>query len=146
MASAPETARFARRWNEEIWGEGNLDATDDLVAEDFVGYDASRSEPVRGPEGVREIAEALLAGFPDCEVDLEQVVAEGDWVAQRLTASGTHEGEFMGIEPTGKEMEVAVMSFQRVRDGKVVEERQIVDTLGMLAQLGVVEPPEEDPN
>ena len=143
MATEQATKEFARRWNEEIWGQQNTDIIDDLVDEDFVGYDPSRPEPVRGPEGVREVVEMLFSAFPDTQVDLEEIVAEGDRIAMRITASGTHEGEFMGIEPTGEEMEVEVMSFQRIEDGKAVEEWQIVDTLGMLQQLGAVELPGE---
>lgn len=136
-----ENKEFARHWNEEIWSKQNLDAIDDLVAEDFVGYDSSQPEPVRGPDGVREVAEMLLTAFPDTEVQLEQVVAEDEWVAQRLTTSGTHEGAFMGIDPTGEEIEVTVMSFQRIENGKAIEEWQVVDTPGMFQQLGVVEAP-----
>ena len=143
MATEQTNKEFARRWNEEIWGQQNVDAIDDLVAEDFVGHDPSRPEPVRGPDGVRTVVEMLFSAFPDTQVDLEEVVAEGDRIAMRITASGTHEGEFMGIEPTGEEMEVSVMTFQRIEDGKAVEEWQIVDTLGMLQQLGVIELPGE---
>lgn len=141
MASIQENKEFARRWNEEIWGQQNLAVIDDFVAEEFVGHDPSRPEPVRGPEGVREVVEMLFSAFPDTEVDLEEVVAEGDRIAMRITASGTHEGEFMGIEPTGEETEVSVMTFHQIEDGKAVKEWQIVDTLGMLQQLGVIELP-----
>ena len=143
MATEQANKEFARRWNEEIWDQQNLGVIDDLVADDFVGRDPSRPEPVRGPEGVREVVEILFSAFPDTQVDLEGVVAEGDRIAMRITASGTHEGEFMGIEPTGEEMEVSVMTFQRIEDGKAVEEWQTVDTLGMLQQLGVIELPGE---
>jgi steroid delta-isomerase-like uncharacterized protein len=143
MTTEQANKEFARRWNEEIWSQQNTDVIDDLVAEEFVGHDPSRPEPVRGPEGVREVVEMLFSAFPDAQVDLEVIVAEGDRIAMRITASGTHEGMFMGIEPTGEQMEVEVMSFQRIEDGKAVEEWQIVDTLGMLQQLGVVELPGE---
>lgn len=63
----------------------------------------------------------LYSAFPDTQVDLEETVAEGDRIAMRITVSGTHEGEFMGIEPTGEQMEVGVMTFQRIEDGKTVE-------------------------
>lgn len=144
MATGQETKEFARRWNEEIWDKQNLDAIDDLVAEDFVGYDPSLPEPVWGPAEVRETVEMLLTGFPDCDVELEAVVAEGNWVAQRMTATGRHEGEFMGIEPTGEEVEVTVMAFHRIENGKTVEEWQLYDLLGLLGQLGVVELPAQD--
>jgi steroid delta-isomerase-like uncharacterized protein len=136
-----DNKEFARRWNDEVWEKRNLDLIDDLVAEEFIGYDPSLPEPIRGPDGVRKIAEMMLSAFPDAQVDLEEVVAEGDLIAVRIRCTGTHEGEYMGIDPTGEDVQFQLMAFQRIEDGKVVEERQMVDHLGLLAQLGVVDPP-----
>lgn len=141
MATAQDTREFARRWNEEIWERGNLDAIDDLVAEEFVGHDPSLPEPVRGPEAVRELVESILNAFPDVEVTLEAVVAEADQVAVYNTFTATHEGEYMGVEPTGREVETPVVAVQRIEDGMAVEERQVIDHLDLLAQLGVVDSP-----
>lgn len=131
----------ARRFNEAVWGRYDFEAIDDLVAEDFVGYNPALPEPVRGPDGVREVAETLHAAFPDCEVELEQVIAEGDWLAQRITATGTHEGEFMGIEPTGNRVELAGMNITRFEDGKWAEGYELWDMFGLLRQLGAIEHP-----
>lgn len=136
-----ENKEFARRWNDEVWGERNLQIIDDLVAEEFVGYDPSLPEPIRGPDGVRKIAEMMLSAFPDAQVDLEEVIAEGDLIAVRIRCTGTHEGEYMGIDPTGEDVDFQLMAFQRIEDGEVVEERQMVDHLGLLTQLGMVDPP-----
>lgn len=133
----------ARRFNEEVWGKYNFEAIHDFVAEDFVGYNPALPEPVRGGDGVREVAEMLHAAFPDCEVELEQVIAEGDWVAQRLTATATHEGEFVGIEPTGKRVEFTGMNISRLVDGKLVEGYELWDMFGLLRQLGIVDLPGE---
>lgn len=134
---------YARRWNEEIWGKQNLDAIDDLIAKDFVEYGTLSPEPTRGPEGVRASVEMILSAFPDTHVELEDIVAEGDVIAIRATAIGTHEGELMGIEPTGKTIEMLLMAFQRIENGKAVEEWQLVDWLGLLQQLGAIDPPGE---
>lgn len=139
--SEQENREHARRFNEEVWGQYNFDAIDDLVAEDFVGYNPALPEPVRGTDGVREVAEMLHAAFPDCEVELEEVIADGDWLAQRVRLSATHEGEFMGIEPTGKQIEIMGMNVTRLEDGKWAEGYELWDTFGLLQQLGVVEPP-----
>lgn len=146
MATPAQTNKeHARRFNEEVWGKSNFDAIDHLVADDFVGHNPSLHEPVRGPDGVREIAEMLHAAFPDCEVELEDVIADGNRVAQRVTLTATHEGEFMGIDPTGEQVEVTGMNITRLEDGKWAEGYELWDTLGLLQQLGVVELPGEEP-
>lgn len=138
-----DNKEHARRFNEEVWGKFNFDAIDHLVAEDYVGYNPALDEPVRGPDGVREVAEMLHAAFPDVEVELEEVVAEGDWLAQRVTCTATHDGEFRGIDPTGEQVEVTAMNITRLEDGKWVEGYELWDTFRLLQQLGVVEPPGE---
>jgi predicted ester cyclase len=72
---------------------------------------------------------------------VEDIVAEGDKVVTRGTFSGTHKGEFMGINPTGKRISVGVIEILRIADGKMVEHWNLVDSLGMMQQLGVVPPP-----
>lgn len=143
--ATPEQANkeHARRFNEEVWGKSNFEAIGHLVAEDFVGHNPALPEPVRGADGVREVAEMLYAAFPDCEVELEQVIADGDWLAQRVTVTATHEGEFMGIEPTGEEVEVTGMNITRLEDSKWAEGYELWDMFGLLHQLGVVEQPGE---
>lgn len=131
----------ARRFNEEVWGEYNLGAIDELVAEEFIGHNPAFPEPVRGPGGVREVAEMLHAAFPDCEVELEEIVADGDWLAQRVTLTATHEGEFMGIDPTGEQVAVTGMNITRFENGKWAEGYELWDTFGLFRQLGVIEPP-----
>lgn len=143
MATERDNKDHARRFNEEVWGEYNFDALDDLVDEAFVGYNPSLPEPLHGAADVRGTAEMLHGAFPDIEVELEQVVAEGDWIAQRLTATATHEGEFVGVEPTGHRIEFTGTNFSRLEDGKWVEGYELWDMLGLLQQLGAVEPPGE---
>lgn len=146
MASVHGTEQFASRWNEEVWERRNLDRIDDLIDDDFVMRDPALPEPVRGPEGVRTVIEMLLSAFPDLRVRQEDVVVEADRLALRNTFVGTHDGEYRGLEPTGEEVAIAVAAFQRIEDGALVEERQLVDRLGLLRQLGVVELPAGPPD
>jgi len=144
VSTARENEELVRRMNEEVWDEGNLDAIGEFVAEDFVGHNPAIPEPVHGPDGLRERIEMITAAWPDARLVAEDVVSDGEWVAQRTTLTGTHEGEFVGIEPTGREVEVAGASFQRVENGSFVEEWLLLDMLGLLAQIGVVDPPGGD--
>lgn len=143
MTTERENKAHARRFNEEVWGRYDFDVLDDLVADEFVGHNPSLPQPLHGPGEVRETAEMLHAAFPDIEVELEQVIAEGDWTAQRLTATATHEGELMGVESTGNRVEFTGMNISRLEDGEWVEGYELWDMLGLLQQLGVVEPPGE---
>jgi steroid delta-isomerase-like uncharacterized protein len=134
--SEPEA--IVRRFIEDSFSEGQLDLVDELVADEYVGYDSGTPEPIRGPAELKRTMETYLSAFPDLEFTIHDVACEDDLVAVRWTATGTHEGELMGIEPTGERVENAGMEFDRVRDGQVVETHVVWDALGMLRQLGVV--------
>jgi hypothetical protein len=84
---------------------------------------------------------SLHAAFPDLHIDVEDMIAEGDKVVARVTASGTHQGEFMGIAPTGNRVEFSAIDIARIAEGKIVEHWSNSDQLGMMQQLGVMERP-----
>jgi len=132
---------IARRETEEIFGKGNLDVADEIIAPEYVGHDPALPEPTRGPEGVKQAAAGYRAAFSDMTVTVEQQVAEGDTVVTRWTARGTHDGELFGIAPTGKQGTVTGISIERFVDGKVVEDHTNWDTFGLMQQLGAVPTP-----
>ena len=136
------TSATAQRFFDEIWSEGKLDLVDELVAPEYVGHPSGPEETVRGPEGVKEYIGRLREGVPDLTVTVEDQIAEGDKVATRWTAQGTHVGELMGIGPTGRTATVSGITIQRIGDGgQIVEGWTDWDMLGMLQQLGVVPQP-----
>ena len=136
---AENKAQF-RRTYEELLNEGNLAVAEELVAPDFVNHEAPPGRN-RGPESMRGLASMLRAAFPDLHFTIEELVAEGDTVAGRLTMSGTHQGPLMGMPPTGRTMQQAHMHFVRFRDGKAIEHWGVRDDLAMMQQLGVITPP-----
>ena len=136
-----EKKQLARRVPEDLATERNIDLVDELYAEDAVEHDPLGDH--RGREAIRESMELPLSGFPDMTATVEDIVAEGDTVAMRVTLRGTHDGEFMGIEPTGRKFEVGNMVFTRIEDGLIAERWIIPDMLGMLRQLEVVDLPTE---
>ncbi|WP_380680232.1 ester cyclase [Salinigranum sp. GCM10025319] len=140
MSSTEENKRIARRYPEEVATGRNVDLIDELETEDFVEHGPFGQE-TRGPNADKERMREFLAAFPDFEATVEDVIAEGDTVAMRVRLRGTHEGEFMGIEPTGRSFEVQNMVFTRIRDGKVAERWIQPDTFALMQQLGVVELP-----
>lgn len=134
-----ENERVARRVPEDIATDGNLDLVEAVYAADAVEHGPMGD--IEGREAIRESLESFLGAFEDFSATVEDVVAEGDTVAMRVTLSGTHEGVFNGIEPTGESFEVQNMVFTRIEDGKIAERWVQPDQLGMLTQLGVIEPP-----
>jgi steroid delta-isomerase-like uncharacterized protein len=128
---------IVRRAFEEPW-KGNLDVIDELIATQYIGHDPANPEPLRGPAGVKEFISTYRAAFPDARITVEQQLAEGDLVATRWTGRGTHEGELMGISPTGKRVTVSGLTISRLEDDKIVEEFQNWDTFGMMQQLEAV--------
>jgi steroid delta-isomerase-like uncharacterized protein len=137
MADAKE---IVRRLFEEPW-TGDFSSIDELVASDYVGYDPAEPEAIKGPAGVKANFEKYKAGFSNARITVEEQIAEGDTVATRWVGRGTHDGEIAGIAPTGKEVTVTGFTFSRLENGKVVEEHQVWDALGMLVQLGAVPAP-----
>ncbi|HST18690.1 MAG TPA: ester cyclase [Gaiellaceae bacterium] len=123
---------------EEVFGAGKVDVADELVHEQAIGHDPALPGPVNGREGVKASALGYRSAFPDLAMSVDQLIAEGDLVATRWTARGTHEGELFGIPATGKEGTVTGITVDRYEDGLIAESWTNWDTLGLLQQLGAV--------
>ncbi|ODR80379.1 hypothetical protein BG842_02175 [Haladaptatus sp. W1] len=123
----------------EVWNEGNFDRIGDMVSEAYTGHwFGFEDEPVDF-DGFKEFIRAVRTGFPDFEMDVEFMFAEEDMIAIGFTAVGTHEGEFMGVPPTGKAGDpVPGIMIHRFENGKVVEGWAVWDALGLMQQLGVI--------
>jgi steroid delta-isomerase-like uncharacterized protein len=136
--SSDTNKAIVRRSIEEPW-RGNLDVLDELIASDYVGYDPANSEPLRGPEGVKEFVAAHRDAFPDARITIEAQLSHGDLVATRWSGTGTHEGELVGIQPTGELVTFSGLTVSRIEGGKIVQESQSWDTFGLMEQLGAVD-------
>jgi len=130
-----------RRVVNEVWAEHNLAIVDELVASDYVGHDSTQPKPIRGRDGFKQFVGMYQAAFDDALVTIDDQIAEGDQVVTRWTGRGTHTGELMGIAPTGKEVTVSGITISRLAGGKIAEEWELMDALGMLVQLGAVPQP-----
>lgn len=136
------TSATAQRFFDEVWSQGELGVVDELFAPEYVGHPSGPEETVRGPEGVKEYVGRLRAGVPDLTVTIEDQLADRDKVVTRWTAQGTHDGELMGIDPTGRAASVTGITIQRIGDvGQIVEGWTNWDTLGLLQQLSAVPEP-----
>ena len=133
-----DTKAIARRLLEEAFNSGNLAVVDELVAPEFVNYDAALPEPTRGIEAAKSSIGGYRDAFPDLRMTVEQQIAEGEYVTTRWTGRGTHEGDLFGMSATGKQATVTGITIDRIVDGRIVESRTNWDTLGLMQQLGVV--------
>lgn len=108
---------------------------DEVYAEDAVEHGPFGDD--QGREAIRKSFERFGATFTDLSATVEDIVAEGDMVAMRVTLRGTHEGKFLGVEPTGKSVEMQHMVFTRIDDGRIVERWMQPDLVGVGQQLGM---------
>ena len=139
-----ENKALARRLIEKVYNDGNLEVIDENVAEDYVHHDPTMPEQEgHGPEHLKEFTRMYRSAFPDLHVQIEDQVAEEDRVVVRWVASGTHEGDLMGVDPTGNPVTMAGMTIYRMDEGKIAETWDNYDAMGMMQQLGVIPSPEE---
>jgi steroid delta-isomerase-like uncharacterized protein len=109
-------------------------AAEDLFAPDFVSHNMPPGFPP-GVPGVMRFFEMFRAAFPDVQVTIDELVADGDRAAIATTMTGTHTGEVMGMAPTGRRVSVTGIDVVRVEDGRIVEHRGLTDTVGLMRQL-----------
>jgi steroid delta-isomerase-like uncharacterized protein len=138
--STEDNKAVVRRWVEEVLN--TRDVTDQsaayqLVAADFVGHFPGQP-PIEGLETYRQFGSQYFSAFPDLQITPEDLIAEGDQVTMRYGWRGTQKGELMGIPPTGKQVVTSGISILRVANGKIAEQWDNFDNLGMLQQLGVI--------
>lgn len=138
-----EPKTVVRRYLDEIVSRGRLELGSELIDRDVRFTSPYTAQPIQGRDGLLAMLAGLHTAFPDFFLREEQLVAEGDLVASRWVAGGTHTGaEFAGAPPSGRRFEIDGMSIYRVRDGRIVEGHVIDDTFRMRAQLGFVPVPE----
>lgn len=126
------------RYYEEIWNQGRLEVCDELIAPDYVNHSAPLPGLPPGPEGLKSIVAAVRRAFPDLHYTIEDIVLGGDKAALRTTLRGTHRGEFCGVAPTGRKVEVQELQIEHLRDGQIVAHWHLIDDLGLQRQLGLL--------
>jgi steroid delta-isomerase-like uncharacterized protein len=128
------------RWFAEGINQGNLDSLGDLFTRDVTAHEPF-GEFHGIDEGPKRSVEALRSAFPDFHITVEERVADGDRVAVRWSATGTHDGDFMGIPPTGKKISLNAIYIYRFENARIAEVWASPDALGLLQQLGAIPSP-----
>lgn len=122
-----------RRFYEQVFNQQRLDLIPDLVTPDYIYHDPE--SPTLGPEGVQQMAGGFLAALPDLQFAFDDLIGEGDKVVMRFTVRGTHRGEMMGIAATGTAVTIRGIMISRVVEGRIAEEWEAWDALGLTKQL-----------
>lgn len=139
-----ENKAVTRRFIDEVLNKRNLEAVDKYISPRIVDHSLPPGSP-QGIEGVKQGLAMWFGAFPDLHGTIEDLIAEGDKVVVRMTFTGTHKGESMGIAPTGKRVTSWGIEINRIVGGKYVERWEAFDMLGIMQQLGVVPPPGQPP-
>jgi predicted ester cyclase len=135
-----ENKRIVSRITLEAFNLGRPEVLDEIVAADAFDHSPAPGMPP-GAEGYKRFLAILRTAFPDLEYTIDQQLAEGDLVATRVTGSGTHKGDFLGIPPTGRRVTWTQTHLSRMVDGKMVEHWADIDQLGLLQKLGAIPTP-----
>jgi steroid delta-isomerase-like uncharacterized protein len=134
--------KVINKFVEELWNERRLDVADEIFAADCVTHQLRSGDPdeaiARGPQAIKEHVASWIASFPDLRFNIEQMLAEDDRVATQLLAEGTHKGAWLGIPATSKKLRIRIFTIHRVVQGQMVEDWVIMESLGVLQQLGIV--------
>jgi steroid delta-isomerase-like uncharacterized protein len=136
--STQEKKVLARRVFDEVWSQGKFDVADELLSPDFVGHPGGLGERLDGPEEAKEFIGRLRDGFPDITFRVDEIIADGETVAARWTSTGTHDGTFMGYQPTEERGTFRGMTFFRFEDGLIAEGWTQVDTLSLMKAVGAI--------
>ena len=134
--STEQNKEVVRRYLLDVWGCWDFEAEKETVAEDLVDQNAAPGLP-SGRAGHHQFLTICQQAFPQFDVAIDELFAEGNKVAYQWTAVGTHEGEFMGIPATGKEVTITGSDIVRMENGKIAETWHVENMLGLMQQLGV---------
>jgi steroid delta-isomerase-like uncharacterized protein len=128
----------------EEWNKGSNEYYMQVTASDYAFYTPSGNPNPMSREEAAANLEAFWKAFPDLTYSIEEMIAAGDRLTTRYVGRGTHEGEFMGIPATGKKIEFSGLVISRIQNGKILEDREESDALGMMMQLGMELKPKEE--
>jgi steroid delta-isomerase-like uncharacterized protein len=141
--STNDNKSVIRRFIEDVINQGRLERADDIVIEDFVELDPLPGQS-QGREGLKEVIRQMRSAFPDIHWTVDEMLAEDDKVFTRFTWSGTHQGAFLGVPATGRRITVKGMVIDRLVAGMMADSRILMDTMGMMHQLGALPIPAAD--
>ena len=133
----PDLHSLIRTYTDEVWNKRDPSAMSRFYSPNYTHHDVSRPD-VRSLPEYQQWARDLIAAFPDLQVHIDDVIAEGPKAVKRWTATGQHRGPLAGIPPTDKKVSFSGVSSYRIQDGKIAESWYVYDLFGFLNQLGAL--------
>ena len=135
---AEQDKHLIRTFYEEVLNKGDLDRIPELCSEDIVDHESPPEMP-QGIEGIKAFVSMFREAFPDLRVTVEDELAEGDRAAARSRWTGTHDGQFMGVPPSGNRIDIEAIDIIRIVDGKAAEHWGVTDNMELMQQIGAIQ-------
>jgi predicted ester cyclase len=135
--SIDENKLLIRRFIDEIINTGNTDEIEKFIAPDYTEVQEGKRNTI-GIKGAKEHILGARQTYPDLKLTVDHQIGEGDWVATCITATGTHQGSWIGIKPTGKAVVYTGVNINKVIDGKIIEHGGAANLLGPLLEIGAI--------
>ena len=136
MSDVASIAReYSDAWNRRDWSRWR-----ELFHPEYT-YTGGDGQVQKGPEAGMAIGQMFATAFPDGRIDVQQISVAGDTAIVEFIGRGTHNGDLMGIAPTGRQLTIPVCDILEIRDGKIIAEREYMDMMHMMQQLGVAPAP-----
>ena len=129
-----QNKKIIQRLFNEGMNEKKFQIFDEIISDKFVNHGIPNAPT--GPNGFKAIVQQFLSAFPDMEVNVTEIIAEGETVATRGYLAGTHNGEFMGVNASGKKVRIDYVDFWKLNNGKCIENWVQMDVAGVMQQIG----------
>ncbi len=130
--------QLVRQYYEDVVSSGRIDRIADFISPDYAEVHENTRHPL-GLEGARQHVLGVRRTYPDLQLTVTRQIAEGDWVVTQVVMRGTHQGEWLGITPTGKAVEITAVNIDRVVDGRIVEHGGAANLLDPLLRIGAIQ-------
>lgn len=130
---------LVRNTIDEIYNRGNMNLANEIASNNLVIHDSTLNLSTTGSTGLRNHATTLRTAFPDLRLNIEEMLSDGDTVTTRLTAQGTHRGNFLNIPATGRNINITGILISHITNGKLTENFLNWDALTVLQQIGAVQ-------
>lgn len=132
-----QNSDLVRRFYAEVLGEGNVDLVDQLCTDDYVEHEEFPGL-TSDREGVKQFTAMFRTGFPDLHVEVDEIIESDDKIVARVRFQGTHQGEFMGVPPSGARIDVPTIDVVRVSGGRAAEHWGVTDSMALMQQIGAM--------
>ena len=138
MSILNKNKELITRYFEEVWNQGKLEVLDEIIAADYINHSPGMPNPPKGPAGLKPIVLAIRQAFPDLKYVIKNMVISEEQVAVHTTMHGTHQGDFFGLTPTAKFIEVDQMQIERIKNNQIIEHWRVTNDLALMRQLGQI--------